>query len=150
METKGSCLCAPHTAVSASNVPLICVTESNPSSGRVGNRAVIFCSAINTLWNGLSGQVPFCQPPNPPLHPYAYIAGGVRISYRLFRKPDLKEAIYTFRVLVGYLTFWRRNYFFLILTHPVYKMWIIQEPNTLELWNKLHFEEKKTEIIHHV
>ena len=40
------------------------------------------------------------------------------------------------------LTFWRRI-FFLILAHPVYKMWIIQEPNTLELWNKLHFEEKK-------
>ena len=44
------------------------------------------------------------------------------------------------------LTFWRRNYFFLILAHPVYKMWI-QEPNTLELWNKLHFKEEKTESI---
>jgi len=32
---------------------------------------------------------------------------------------------------------------FLILAHPVYKMWIIQEPNKLELWNKLRFEEKK-------
>ena len=31
---------------------------------------------------------------------------------------------------------------FLILAHSVYKMWIIQEPNTLKLWNKLHFEEK--------
>jgi hypothetical protein len=41
------------------------------------------------------------------------------------------------------ITLWRRNYFF-ILAHPVYKMWIIQEPNTLELWNKLNFEEKKT------
>ena len=30
--------------------------------------------------------------------------------------------------------------FFLILAHPVYKMWIKQEPNMLELWNKLHFE----------
>jgi len=40
--------------------------------------------------------------------------------------------------------------FFLILAHPVYKMWIIQEPNTLELWNELHFEEKKTESIYHV
>ena len=48
------------------------------------------------------------------------------------------------------LTFWRRNYFFLILAHPVYKMWITQEPNKLELWNKLHFKEKKTESIHHV
>ena len=42
-----------------------------------------------------------------------------------------------------FLNFWRRNYFFLILAHPVYKMWIIREPNTLELWNKQHFEEKK-------
>ena len=29
-------------------------------------------------------------------------------------------------------------------------MWIKQEPNKLDLWNKLHFEEEKTEIIHHV
>jgi len=48
------------------------------------------------------------------------------------------------------LTFWRRNYFFLILAHSVYKMRIKQEPNTLELWNKLHFEEKKTDSIYHV
>jgi len=40
--------------------------------------------------------------------------------------------------------------FFLILAHTVYKMWITQEPNKLELWNKLHFEEKKTESIYHV
>jgi hypothetical protein len=40
--------------------------------------------------------------------------------------------------------------FFLILAHPVYKMWIIQERNILELWNKLHFEEDKTESIYHV
>ena len=41
------------------------------------------------------------------------------------------------------LTLWRRNYFFLISAHSVYKMWIIQEPKKLALWNKLHFEEKK-------
>jgi hypothetical protein len=40
--------------------------------------------------------------------------------------------------------------FFFILAHPVYKMWIIQEPNTLELWNKLHLEEKRTESIYYV
>ena len=45
------------------------------------------------------------------------------------------------------LTFWRRNYIFNFNT-PVYKMWIIQEPNTFELWNKLHFEEKETESIY--
>jgi len=33
--------------------------------------------------------------------------------------------------------------FFFILAQSVYKMWIIQEPNKLELWNKLHFEEEK-------
>jgi len=49
------------------------------------------------------------------------------------------------------LTFWRRNYFFLILAYPVYKKWIKQEPNVLELWNKLHFEgKKKTESLYHV
>ena len=40
--------------------------------------------------------------------------------------------------------------FFLILAHSVHKMWIIQEPNKLELWNKLHFKEKKKESVHHV
>ena len=47
------------------------------------------------------------------------------------------------------LTLWRRNYFFNFST-PVYKMWIIQEPNKLALWNKLHFEEEKTESIERV
>jgi len=45
-----------------------------------------------------------------------------------------------------WLIFGRRNNFFLILTHPVYKMWIIQEPNKLELWNKLHYEDKKQRV----
>jgi len=36
--------------------------------------------------------------------------------------------------------------FFFILAHHVYKMWIMQEPNMLELWNKLHFEEKKWRV----
>jgi len=30
-----------------------------------------------------------------------------------------------------FLIFWRRNYFFLILAHTVYTMWVIQEPNML-------------------
>ena len=42
------------------------------------------------------------------------------------------------------LTFGAGIIFFLILAHPVYKMWIIQEPNTSDLWNKLHFVEDKT------
>ena len=41
-------------------------------------------------------------------------------------------------------------FFFFHFSKPVYKNWIIQEPNTLDLWNKLHFEEEKTESIYHV
>ena len=33
--------------------------------------------------------------------------------------------------------------FFQILAHPVFKMWVIQKPNKVTLWNKRHFEEKK-------
>ena len=40
------------------------------------------------------------------------------------------------------LSFWRRI-FFQILAHPVFKMWIIQKPNKVALWNKQHFEEEK-------
>jgi len=50
---------------------------------------------------------------------------------------------------VHYFNLLAPELFFLILAHPVYKMWIIQEPNTLDLWNKLHFEEEKTESIYH-
>ena len=49
---------------------------------------------------------------------------------------DMYYSFRNFYIQLGYvmlLNFWRRNDFFLILAHPVYKMWIIQEPNTLEL-----------------
>ena len=52
------------------------------------------------------------------------------------------------RQLWNKLTVWRRIFF--ILAHPVYKMWIKEEPNMLELWNKLQFEEEKTESIYGV
>ena len=37
-----------------------------------------------------------------------------------------------------YLTFWRRIFFF-----SNFKMWVIQKPNKVALWNKRHFEGKK-------
>ena len=55
-----------------------------------------------------------------------------------------------FRASWLYINLLAPELFFLILAHTVYKMWIIQAPNKLELWNKLHFKEKKTESIHHV
>ena len=42
------------------------------------------------------------------------------------------------------------DFFFPILAHPVFKMWVIQKPNKVALWNKRHFEEEKMEIIQHV
>jgi hypothetical protein len=39
---------------------------------------------------------------------------------------------------------------FLILKHSVRKMWIIQKPQKVALWNKRHFEEKKTESVQRV
>ena len=54
------------------------------------------------------------------------------------------------KIVGNYIYLFAPELFFLILAHPVYKMWIIQEPNKLALWNKLHFEEKKTESIEHV
>ena len=48
------------------------------------------------------------------------------------------------------LTFWRRTFFFQILAHPVFKLWVIQKPNKVALWNKRHFEGEKMEVIQHV
>jgi hypothetical protein len=32
----------------------------------------------------------------------------------------------------------------------LFKMWVIQEPNKVALWNKQYFEERKAEIMQHV
>jgi hypothetical protein len=56
---------------------------------------------------------------------------------------EVRQLLRNFGNYVSCLKLLAPELFFLILAHPVYKMWIIQEQNTLELWNKLHFEEKK-------
>ena len=40
--------------------------------------------------------------------------------------------------------------FFSNFSTPVFKMWVIQKPNKVALWNKRHFEEEKMEVIQHV
>jgi hypothetical protein len=40
--------------------------------------------------------------------------------------------------------------FFNFLAHPICKMWIIQEPKKVALWNKRRFEEKEMESVQHV
>ena len=42
------------------------------------------------------------------------------------------------------------DFFFPNFSTPVFKMWVIQKPNRVALWNTRHFEEEKTEIIQHV
>ena len=42
------------------------------------------------------------------------------------------------------------DFLFQILAHPVFKMWVIQKPNKVALWNKRHFEGERMEIIQHV
>jgi hypothetical protein len=47
------------------------------------------------------------------------------------------------------LTHCRPN-FLLNFIFKLYKMWIIQEPKRVTLWNKWHFEEEKMESVQHV
>ena len=56
---------------------------------------------------------------------------------------SLQNLFYQNNSTDGHINLLGPELFFLILAHPVYKMWIIQEPNMVELWNKLHFEEEK-------
>ena len=65
-------------------------------------------------------------------------------------KPQQQQQINVCQLRNSKVNLLAPDFFFLISAHPVYKMWIIQEPNKLALWNKLHFEEKKTESIEHV
>ena len=80
---------------------------------------------------------------------WAFVAcSRVTFTFTLHSCTNLKQSIHEVDK-DWYLTFWRRNYC-LILAHSLHKMWIIQEPNKLELWNKRHFEEEKTESIYRV
>ena len=77
-------------------------------------------------------------------HPPSYPTRTGR--YFPWRKPDLFRPSCA-KVRINLLA---TDFFFQLLAHPVFKMWIIQKPNKVALWNKRHFEEKKMEIIQHV
>jgi hypothetical protein len=61
----------------------------------------------------------------------------------------LKENVYLRPSSCSTLTFWRRNFLLNFLIFK-FKMWIIQEPKKVALWNKRYFEERETEIMQHV
>ena len=70
---------------------------------------------------------------------------------QLFKVAEIKTTLLFFNIIPLYfntLFNWHINllatdFFFQILTHPVFKMWVKQKPNKVALWNKWHFEEKK-------
>ena len=62
----------------------------------------------------------------------------------------VRVCFFTTQNLGPYINLLAPELFFFNFSTPVHKMWIIQEPNMLELWNKLHFEEEKTESIYRV
>jgi hypothetical protein len=67
-----------------------------------------------------------------------------------YQKISIKSLLYRFLQFHWiYVDSFGAGIIFFILAHPVNKIWIIQKSNMLELWNKLHFEEKKTDSIHH-
>jgi hypothetical protein len=58
----------------------------------------------------------------------------------------------TFLIIFGlriYINLLAPEFYVLILARSVSKIWIIQEPKKVALWNKRHFEEK-TESVQHV
>jgi hypothetical protein len=86
----------------------------------------------------LSSQWSLCFPP--PLRTKfgarCNCANGTRLSLALVTLHVRVAILFVSNLLAPEL-------FFFILAHRVYEMWIIRESNTLELWNKLHFEEEK-------
>jgi hypothetical protein len=65
-----------------------------------------------------------------------YAVAGTAFLVQTCRWEGLKMS----GAIVFLLTFRRRN-FLLNFSTPVFKMWIIQEPKKVALWNKRHFEE---------
>ena len=55
----------------------------------------------------------------------------------------LNTLLYTNRHVFSRINLLATDFFFQILAHPVFKMWVIQKPNKVALWNKRHFEDKR-------
>jgi hypothetical protein len=93
------------------------------------------CASSYTVWNKLTGYITLT------VHIKSLVC---LLSYYIER---FSFGCLSIRINSKYfLNFLTLELLFLILAQPVYKIWIIQEPNTLDLWNKLHFEEKKRRV----
>jgi hypothetical protein len=61
----------------------------------------------------------------------------------LFIANSAKSSLFT-NVVLNLLA---PEFYILLLAHPVCKMWIIQKPEKVALWNKRHFEEKNGKCV---
>ena len=123
---------------------------SNTSRPNLGPPTLLFSDDRELLPRGLSSpaaMVIIHLHLVPKLRVELYLHYPCVPSWHVHGQLYLYLYLYWAQVLVNLLA---PELFFLILAHPVYKMWIIQEPNKLALGNKLHFEEEKTESIEHV
>ena len=77
--------------------------------------------------------------------PPVFVSTENDVTFYKFIYRNIQIEINVLKIL-NTLTFWRRISFFQILAHPVFKMWVIQKPNKVALWNKRHFEEKKWKL----
>ena len=57
------------------------------------------------------------------------------LTYAILNKIINRHAQRDFKLLAT-------DFFFFNFSTPVFKMWVIQKPNKVALWNKRHFEEK--------
>ena len=90
---------------------------------------IAVCSEIHTKHiNTLCGQ-------NVELYIYIYIYIYISSPYRAVNTLHLGYKNQSINLLAPKFYIW-------ILAHPVWKMWITQEPKKVALWNKRHFEEK--------
>ena len=112
-------------------------------------------SMMMTHWRRNMLSVPYVQLCNGAIYIINWVCAFVgwttynknaryRRQNRMYHFTQLFQEMHS--VLSNYLnqklTFWRRN-FFQILAHPVFKMWVIQKPNKVALWNKRRCEGKK-------
>ena len=137
-----------HVRLSRDNV----LPKEQPTNQRYGQRSFRSRQSLSgreKIPHSLSFYQKFhcCIHSRPSLVPNFSQTSSVRIARHTSVKAssELLTAKYLLTHNATVLTFWRRI-FFQILAHPVFKMWVIQKPNKVALWNKRYFEEKKCRL----
>ena len=96
-------------------------------------------------WQGSSGRGFFVA--NTSVYPCRYHSHSAPYSHFAHPPQTLYSTVLAVVCIINLLA---TDFFFQILAHPVFKIWVIQKPNKVALWNKRHFEGGKMEIIQHV